>query len=281
MRERRRMVLPTTLLHYLVMIGLALLWVLPLVSALAMSVLPLSDIRRGWWNLEFGKLTVENYAKAWDAGISQYVVNSFIITILSISLMLVVGSLAAYAFARMRFHFQKTCFVLAIFTLVLPVQVVLIPLSTLFREFGLSSGSSQFIGIALVHAGFGAGWVLLMLVPSFRAVPLEIEEAATIDGAGRMRLFLNIALPLAGPGLVSFAIVQVVFVWNDLLLGLTLLDRQHQPLTVGLANLQSPVLAQTDLVAAGSIMAILPPLLLFTLLNRHYVRGMFAGTGKG
>ena len=89
------------------------------------------------------------------------------------------------------------------------------------------------------------------------------------------------ALPLAIPGIISFAIVDFIFVWNDLLLALTLTGRDRQPLTAGLANLSSPHLAQENLVAAGSILAILPPMLLFALLNRYYVRGLFAGATKG
>jgi ABC-type glycerol-3-phosphate transport system permease component len=94
-------------------------------------------------------------------------------------------------------------------------------------------------------------------------------------------IFRRIVLPLARPGIVSFAIIDFVFVWNDLLLALTLLGRDYRPLTVGLANLQSPHLSQQDIVAAGSVLAILPPLALFMLLNRYYVRGLFAGGVKG
>jgi ABC-type glycerol-3-phosphate transport system permease component len=120
-----------------------------------------------------------------------------------------------------------------------------------------------------------------MLGAFFAQIPEDLLEAARIDGAGWFDVFRRVALPLAIPGIVSFAIIDFVFVWNDLLLALTLLDRDHQPLTVGLANLQTPHLAQEDLVAAGTIMAILPPLLLFAALNRFYVRGLFAGATKG
>jgi ABC-type glycerol-3-phosphate transport system permease component len=102
-----------------------------------------------------------------------------------------------------------------------------------------------------------------------------------VDGASQLDLFRRVVLRLSLPGIVSFAIIDFIFVWNDLLLGLTLLDHDHQPLTVGLANLQSPHLAQEDIVSAGAIMAILPPLLLFAFLNRFYVRGLFAGGVKG
>jgi alpha-glucoside transport system permease protein len=93
--------------------------------------------------------------------------------------------------------------------------------------------------------------------------------------------FRRLVLPLALPGIVSFAIIDFIFVWNDLLLALTLLGRDYQPIQVGLANLQSPHLAQQDLVSAGAILAILPPLILFAVLNRYYVRGLFAGSVKG
>jgi ABC-type glycerol-3-phosphate transport system permease component len=162
-----------------------------------------------------------------------------------------------------------------------PVQIILIPLLPWLRTLGLSGGDLQFLGIMLVHTAFGAGWAVFMISSFFRDVPDEVIEAARVDGARHLGVFRHIVLPLAMPGIVSFAIIDFVFVWNDLLLGLSLLDRDHQPLTVGLANLQSPHLNQENLVAAGSIMAILPPLLLFALLNRYYVRGLFAGGVKG
>src|ERR671914_1427686 len=117
--------------------------------------------------------------------------------------------------------------------------------------------------------------------PFFSQVPDEIVDAARVDGASQLDVFRRVILPLALPGIVSFAIIDFVFVWNDLLLALTLLGRDFQPVTVGLANLQSPHLAQEDVVSAGAIMAILPPLLLFALLNRYYVRGLFAGGVEG
>jgi alpha-glucoside transport system permease protein len=120
-----------------------------------------------------------------------------------------------------------------------------------------------------------------MMGSFFADIPTEIIDAAQVDGAQPLTLFRRIALPLAVPGIVSFAIVGLIFVWNDMLLALTLLGRDRQPLTVGLANLSSPHLAQENLVAAASIMAILPPMLLFACLNRYYVRGLFAGATKG
>jgi ABC-type glycerol-3-phosphate transport system permease component len=252
-----------------------------MLSALMTATLPLSQTRDGWWNLNPAQLTLRNFSRAWDQGLSQYTVNSFIITCLAVVLTVATGSLAAYAYARMAFRFKATTYFLLITTMIVPVQIILIPMLPWFRTLGLNSGPQEYLGIALVHTAFGAGWAIFMLGAFFAQIPEELLEAARMDGVGWFDVFRRIALPLAVPGIVSFAIIDFVFVWNDLLLALTLLDREHQPLTVGLANLQTPHLAQEDLVSAGSIMAILPPLLLFAALNRFYVRGLFAGATKG
>jgi ABC-type glycerol-3-phosphate transport system permease component len=271
----------TVVLLYGSLTVLAIVWLVPVISTAMMSLLPVSQIRSGWWNLGLADLTFGNFVRAWDQGLSSYVVNSFLITILSVVLTVGAGSLAAYAYARMAFRFKATTYFLLITTMIVPVQIILIPMLPWFRTLGLSGGPQEYLGIALVHTAFGAGWAVFMLGSFFATIPGDLLEAARIDGAGWFDVFRRIALPLAVPGIVSFAIIDFVFVWNDLLLALTLVGRDHQPLTVGLANLQSPHLAQDDLVAAGSIMAILPPLLLFVALNRFYVRGLFAGATKG
>ena len=270
-----------TLLLYGAGTALALVWLVPMMSAFMISVIPLSQTRKGWWQAGLSDLTFGNYVRAWEEGLSSYVVNSFIITIGAVALSIVIGSAAAYAFSRLRFRFKETAYFLLITTMIVPVQIILVPLLPWFRTLHLTGDVTQYLGIVLVHVAFGAGWAIFMLGGFMAEVPEEILEAARIDGASHYRVFRNVMLPLTLPGIASFALIDFVFVWNDLLLGLTLLDRDHQPLTVGLANLQAPHLSQEDLVSAGSIMAILPPLLLFALLNRYYVRGLFAGGLKG
>lgn len=260
---------------------LAVVWLVPVLSAFMISVIPLSQTRRGWWEAGLTDLTFGNYVRAWEQGLASYVLNSFIITVGSVTLSVLIGSAAAYAFSRLRFRFKETVYFLLITTMIVPVQIILIPLLPWFRTLNLTGDVTQYLGIVLVHVAFGAGWAIFMLGGFMAEVPEEILEAARMDGASHIGVYRSIMLPLALPGIASFALIDFVFVWNDLLLGLTLLDRDHQPLTVGLANLQAPHLAQEDLVSAGSIMAILPPLLLFALLNRYYVRGLFAGGVKG
>lgn len=277
MRQSR----PTTLLLYGALTPFSLLWLIPVMTAFMTSIRPLDEIRGGWWNFEGATFTLGNYVRAWDQGLSSFVLNSFVITLGSVAVTVATGALATYAFTHLSFRFKRLWFFLLITTMIVPIQLILIPLLPWFRTLGLDQGARQFIGIILVHTGFGAGWAVFMLSAFFRDVPKELLEAGQIDGASHWDQFRRIVLPLALPGIVSFAIIDFIFVWNDLLLALTLLQRDFQPIQVGLANLQSPHLAQQDLVSAGAILAILPPLGLFAALNRYYVRGLFAGGTKG
>jgi alpha-glucoside transport system permease protein len=260
---------------------LAVGWLVPVLSAFMISVIPISQTRNGWWNAGFADFTLGNYLRAWEEGLSSYVLNSFIITIGAVAVSIALGALAAYAFSRLDFRLKGPSYFLLITTMIVPVQIILIPLLPWFQTLNLTGDVSQYVGIILVHVAFGAGWAVFMLGGFMAEIPEELLEAARIDGASYFGVFRAVVLPLSLPGIASFALIDFVFVWNDLLLALTLLDRDHQPITVGLANLQAPHLAQENLVSAGAIMAILPPLLLFALLNRYYVRGLFAGGVKG
>ncbi|MGH2394064.1 MAG: carbohydrate ABC transporter permease [Candidatus Limnocylindria bacterium] len=261
--------------------AVSVVWLIPLASVLMTSLRPQSEIREGWWHLRDATFTFENYVDAWNQGLRGFVVNSIVITCLSVALTVAVGALAAYAFSFLSFPLKGMWYFLLITTMIVPIQLILIPLLPWFRSLGFDQGPvGPFVGIALVHTAFGAGWAVFMITSFMRELPDELLEAATIDGAGHRDVFLRVVLPLSLPGIVSFAIIDFIFVWNDLLLALTLLGRDYQPLPVGLANLQSPHLAQDDIVSAGAMMAILPPVALFVVLNRYYVRGLFAGSNR-
>lgn len=267
---------------YALLVVLSILWLIPVTTVLMTALRPLGEIRGGWWNLAGATFTFDNFIGAWDeADLGAKAINSAIITVFSVASTVTVGSLAAYAFVRLRFTGRGILYFLLITTMIVPVQIILIPLLPWFRTLGFAEGTWQpFLGMVLVHTAFGLGWAVFMMGSFMASVPRELTEAGQIDGAGHWSIFRRIVLPLALPGIVSFAIIDFVFVWNDLLLGLTLLDADHAPLTVGIANLQSAHLAQQDVISAGALLAILPPLALFVALNRYYVRGLFSGGVK-
>jgi ABC-type glycerol-3-phosphate transport system permease component len=251
-------------------------------TVLMTALRPFAEIRGGWWNLAGASFSLDNFVAAWnEARLGQKVLNSVIITGFSVASTVSIGALAAYAFMRLEFRLRGLLYFLLISTMIVPVQIILIPLLPWFRALGLDQGSWQpFLGVILVHTAFGLGWAIFMMGGFMASVPRELSEAGQIDGASHFGIFRHIVLPLALPGIVSFAIIDFVFVWNDLLFGLTLLGQEQQPLTVGIANLQSAHLARQDVISAGAILAILPPLALFVLLNRYYVRGLFSGGVK-
>lgn len=267
---------------YLLLVLFSILWLVPVMTVLMTAFRPLSEIRDGWWNLAGATFTLDNFVGAWaEAELGSKTINSAIITGFSVAATVTVGALASYAFVRLRFTGRGLLYFLLISTMIVPVQIILIPLLPWFRTLGFAEGTWQpFLGMVLVHTAFGLGWAVFMMGSFMAGVPRELVEAAQIDGAGHWGIFSRIILPLALPGIVSFAIIDFVFVWNDLLLGLTLLDSEHAPLTVGIANLQSAHLAQQDVISAGALLAILPPLALFVALNRYYVRGLFSGGVK-
>jgi ABC-type glycerol-3-phosphate transport system permease component len=272
----------SALLIYGVLTVLAILWLVPTATVFMTALRPFDEIRGGWWNLSGASITFDNFVRAWtEADLGSKTANSAIITGFSVASTVAIGSLAAYAFMRLDFRLRGLLYFLLITTMIVPVQIILIPLLPWFRALGLDQGTWQpFLGIVLVHTAFGLGWAIFMMGGFMAQVPRELSEAAEIDGASSFDVFRRVVLPLAMPGIVSFAIIDFVFVWNDLLFGLTLLGQEHQPLTVGLANLQSAHLARQDVISAGAMLAVLPPLLLFVALNRYYVRGLFSGSVK-
>ena len=263
----------------------AVVWLVPVVTALMISLRPPQETRQGWWRLEPFTLTLQPYVEALRDMPPGTVRSTFIITLGAVLITVFAGVLASYAIVRLRFRGRVLLYFLLVTTMIVPLQLILIPLLPWTRQLGLLGGPWRpFVAIILAHAAFGAGWAVFMIATFLRNIPEEIIEAAHVDGASHWDTFRRIVLPLAIPGVASFAIIDFIFVWNDLLLALTLFGTRGEvapPIQVALSNLQSQNLPRQDVVSAAAMMAILPPLILFALLNRYYVRGMFAGGAKG
>jgi len=269
----------TSLLLYGSLTVLAVVWLVPALSALAISTLPLSQTRDGWWNLSLADLTFGNFARAWDQGLSRYVVNSFIITGLAVVLTLAAGSLAAYAYARMAFRFKATTYFLLITTMIVPVQIILIPMLPWFRTLGLNAGPQEYLGIALVHTAFGAGWAIFMLGAFFAQIPEDLLEAARIDGAGWFKVYRRVIMPLARPAVAAVAIFTFVGSWNDLLWPLLVLTNPDlMTVPVGLATVQGAFGIRYADTMASAVLGAVPLVAVFLLFQRNIVEGI-AGTG--
>jgi multiple sugar transport system permease protein len=198
--------------------------------------------------------------------------NSLIIAIPSTVIPLLIASLAAYGFARFSFPIKNLIFIVIVIMMALPPQMIAIPVFMMMKEAQLLD---TFLGLILVHSAWGAPWILFFMRNFFSTLPIEVEEAARVDGASDFTVFFRIVLPMCIPALVSVAILQFMWVWSDFFFPLILLYSSEKLVAVQLLPLMRGVyFVDWGLLSAATIMVMLVPVLVFALLQRYYVRGM-------
>jgi alpha-glucoside transport system permease protein len=266
---------------HIALIAIAALWLVPTVGLAVTSFRPRSDIlSNGWWHVFTSHLTLENYSEVLHSnGMGHAFVNSLWITIPSTILPLVLGALAAYAFAWTRFPFRDTTFLCIVALMVVPVQTAFVPLLKLFREHGHLN--TEFYGIWLAHTAFGLPLAIFLFRNFFITLPKDLIEAARMDGASEFAVFRRVVIPLSVPSLASFAIFQFLWVWNDLLMALIFVsDPSKRPMTVKITELLSTYGSEYHLLSAAAFLLMIVPLIVFFLLQRYFVQGLLAGSVK-
>jgi alpha-glucoside transport system permease protein len=266
-------------------IVIAVLWTVPTLGLLITSFRPELDIRRtGWWTIFTDpQLTLDNYNEVLYGGSTNFAtlfVNSLVITLPAVVIPITLALLAAYAFAWIRFRGRNVLFV-AVFALqVVPIQVTLIPLLSLYVDTGLNG---SFWTIWLSHSIFALPLAVFLLHNFMKEIPASLVEAARMDGAGHVRVFFQVLLPLMTPAIAAFGVFQFLWVWNDLLVALTFAGGAPDvvPLTVRVAELAGTRGSDWFLLAAGAFVSMVLPLIVFLALQRYFVRGLLAGSVKG
>jgi alpha-glucoside transport system permease protein len=259
------------------------LWLVPVLALLVSSFRPAFDIATtGWWRTaQTGNLSLTNYGRVLSAGgLATAFGNSLLIAVPAVSVLTCVGSVAAFALARMPFRGRGLVVGALLALLVLPVQMTLVPVLRLYNTLGLTG---TFVGIWLAHIGFALPFAVYLLRNFFAALPRELFEAAVVDGAEHTTAFLRLALPLARPAIASVAIFQLIWIWNDLLIALIFLggDPSVAPLTVVVSNLVSSTTGEGwELLTAAAFVSMAFPMLVFAALQRFFVRGLLAGSVK-
>ncbi|MFG2332326.1 carbohydrate ABC transporter permease [Streptomyces sp. NPDC048604] len=264
---------------FLVLVGL--FWLMPTVGLLLSSLRSPSDIASsGWWEVFTApaRLTTENYAGLLgDARITDSLLSTVLITVPATVLVVVIGSLAGYAFAWLDFPGRDWWFLAVVALLVVPVQVALVPVSRLFGTLGIFETT---FGVVLFHTAFGLPFAIFLLRNFFAEIPRELLEAARLDGAGEVRLFTRVVLPLGGPAIASLGIFQFLWVWNDMLVALIFADSESPPITVALQQQVRQFGNNIDVLAPGAFVSMVIPLVVFFAFQRQFVSGVMAGAVK-
>ncbi len=264
---------------FLIIVGL--FWLVPTIGLLISSLRPPEEMTaNGWWNVfaEPSQLTFESYDKLLqNSDITNSLVNTVLITVPATVLVVVVGALAGYAFAWMEFPGRDWWFLGVVGLLVVPVQVALIPIAELFGKLGLFG---SIFGVVLFHTGFGLPFAVFLLRNFFAEIPRELLEAARLDGAGELRLFARVVMPLGAPAIASLGIFQFLWVWNDMLIALVFSDSGSQPITVALQTQVRQFGNNIDVLAPGAFISMVVPLAVFFAFQRQFVSGVMAGAVK-
>ncbi len=267
----------------LVILGVTLvvaaLWLLPMIWVVSMSLKPNEELMRSTSGLLPIPFTIENYTNLMRvSAVPLWLFHSVVVALSMTLMVLVVSSLAGYAFARLHFPFKRTLFVLTIAGLMVPEHAVLIPLFTMFADWGLHNSHT-----ALVMPRVAVPIGVFLMTQFMRAIPRELEEAAELDHASHFTIFWRIMLPLSVPALTTLGLFTFIFAWNDFLWPLVSATRADMfTVTVGLASIQGNFAFSEGLgsVMASAVFASLPIVVLFLIFQRFIVAGVAMGAGK-
>ncbi|HRD62720.1 MAG TPA: carbohydrate ABC transporter permease [Nocardioides sp.] len=267
----------------IVMVVLCVLWTLPTVGLLVTSLRDRdSQAETGWWTaLWTGGWTFENYRGVFEkAEIGTALLNSVIVAIPATIIPIMFAAFAAYAFAFMDFRGKDVLFIAIVAVMVVPIQVAFQPLLNFFGPNGIGI-SGQFIGVWILHTGFGMPLAMYTLRNYMATLPKTVIESAKIDGATHFQTFWRLIVPMSVPVIAAFAILQFLWVWNDLLIAKLFLSTDNSTVIVKLQGLLGAQGQGSELLPAGAFISMLIPMIVFFSMQRFFVRGLTSGAVKG
>jgi multiple sugar transport system permease protein len=288
-RNRKR-IRPARVVLYVFLTVVALGWLLPLLLAVYASLRPYAETAKyGYFSLPH-HLSFKYYQEAWSQGdLPKYFKNTLIIAVPSVLLILFFASFVAFALSRFRIPGRKTLLIMFAAGNLLPPQVMVTPLYTVYTKIPLPywlSGSGtlydSYLGVIAIHVAFQTGFCVFVLHNYMQTIPVELTEAATVDGAGVWRQYWQVILPLARPALGALATLEFTWIYNDFLWALVLMTTGDKlPVTSALNNLRGEFFTDYNLLAAGSVLIALPTLIVFFALQKQFVSGLTLGANKG
>jgi alpha-glucoside transport system permease protein len=262
------------------MIVVACLWIVPTFGLLITSLMPADLIdKQGWWKTlsHPSQMTFDNYNALFkNDDLMGALWTTAQIAVANTVILILVAALAGYAFAWLEFPGRDWLFVVVIALLVVPLQVALIPIFTIYNDTGLFDTVA---GLVLFHVAFGLPFGIFLLRNFFIGLPKDILESARIDGASELTIFFRLILPLGLPAIASLAIFQFLWTWNDLIVALTY-GRDTQPITVAIFSQLRQFGSNIELIAPAAFLSLAIPLAVFLAFQRYFAEGLLAGSVK-
>jgi multiple sugar transport system permease protein len=281
--------LPRIGLHAFLLVT-AVLWLAPVGWAFYTSLRPYAATNECGYVSVCGSFNLHNYTHVWTAArLPHFFLNSLIIAVPALVLTLFLASCVAFVVSRLSYWFNVPLLVFFMAANLLPPQILLTPLYHMYLRIPLPTFLSDsgvvydsYIGIIAIHVAFQTGFCTFVLANYMKTIPKTLNEAARVDGASISRQFFGIILPLCKPALAALATLQFTWVYNDFLWAVVLMKSgDKQPITSALSALQSQFFVDNNVIAAGSILVAIPTILVFALLQRHFISGLTLGASKG
>jgi multiple sugar transport system permease protein len=272
------------------MIVMTVLWVTPILFALYVALRPIAETNKlGYVSLPH-KLTFENFANAWtQSDMWRFFLNSVYVTVPAVLLTLFMASMVGYVLSRLSFNFNIPLLILFTAGNLLPQQVIITPLYRLYLAIHLPewiSGNgllyNSYAGLIVINVSFQLGFCVFVLSNYMKTVPTDIDEAALLDGASLWTRYWRVTIPLVRPALAALATLLTTWIYNDFFWAITLISTGNKrPITSALANLQGQFVANQNMIAAAALIAAIPTLIVYVLLQKQFIAGLSLGSSKG
>jgi multiple sugar transport system permease protein len=270
---------PKRYLYYAAVLVALVAWLLPLLAVLLTSIRSAEDLNMGnyWgWPKEW---KFSNYIEIFQATpLTRYLINTVVITVPAVVCAIALATLGGYALAKFKFRGNLLMFCIFVGGNFVPFQILMVPVRNMTLRFGLLD---TYLGLILFHLAFQTGFCTLFMRNFISTLPNALIESARVEGVNEFKIFWHIIVPLLRPALAALAVLLFTFVWNDYFWALVLVQSDSvKPITTGIASLRGQWLASWQLISAGSIVAALPPVAMFFLLQRQFIAGLTLGAVK-
>jgi multiple sugar transport system permease protein len=273
---------PTRALYYVALPISVIVWLLPLFAVALTSLRSIEDLNRGnFWGWPTHTQFIENYTAVFtQSPMGQFILNSVIITLPAVAGALTLSAMAGYALAKYGFRGNLALFSIFIAGNFVPFQILMIPVRSLMID--VFPIYDTYWALIVFHIAFQTGFCTLFMRNFIKQLPDALIESGRLEGLTELQIFWHIVLPLVRPAIAALAVLEFTFIWNDYFWSLVLVQSDDvRPVTAGLQSLKGMWLASWQLISAGSIVAALPPVAMFFLMQRHFISGLTLGATKG